>query len=220
MREKDHQRTSRRWHERTVTMPSPRRKRILAALLSGRMIAEPLESRTLLSVSILNGGGSGYIGDAFPGDGGDPPDTTGAAGPSSYIESTNAFISIFTPKATGATVVSKTPFSFFFTIGGLPQLGTPNEQQIADVTVVYDNLMGGTGRFILGKIYVDTTADVSQYVFSVSKSDNPTTLTKADWNFYRVTTTEGSGGASSQSWSDFPGNPGFNADAFVETFNM
>ena len=170
-----------------------RRNERIAVRNARRPRMEGLEKRTLLSVSILNGGGLGYVGDAHVGDGGDPPDTCGAAGPSSYIESTNAFISIFTPKASGTTVVSQDPTSFFFATGGLPLLGTPNEQKIADVTIVYDNLMGGTGRFILGNIDVDTTADVSQYVFAVSKSNNPTTLTTADWNFYHVTTTEGSG---------------------------
>ncbi|HSZ57121.1 MAG TPA: PKD domain-containing protein, partial [Tepidisphaeraceae bacterium] len=186
---------------------------------------ESLEQRTLLSVSIINGGGSGYVGDAFPGDGGDPPDTCGAAGPSSYIESTNAFISIFTPKASGTSVVTQGPGSFFFSpsIGNETQIDAPGSggakdpgsAEISDVTVQYDNLIG---RFILGDIDVDQTTNVSQYVFAVSTSNDPTTLTTADWNFYHITTTEGSG--SSTSWSDYPGNSGYNADAFVETFNM
>ena len=90
-----------------------------------------------------------------------------------------------------------------------------------DSTGVFDNLMGANGRFIIGDIDVETTGqNVGQYIFAVSKTNNPTAFDPANWVFYHVTTTEGSGGPSSQSWSDYPGNPGFNADAFVETFNM
>ena len=81
--------------------------------------------------------------------------------------------------------------------------------------------MGTNGRFIIGDIDVETTGqNVGQYIFAVSKTNNPTAFDTANWNFYHVTTTEGSGGPGSQSWSDYPGNPGFNKDAFVETFNM
>ena len=82
----------------------------------------------------------------------------------------------------------------------------------------FDNLMGTSGRFIIGDIDVDNVANVSQYVFAVSTSSNPTTLTTADWKFYQFTTTQTVG--ASTFWTDYPGNPGFNADAFVETFNL
>ncbi len=105
-------------------------------------MAEALENRTLLSVSIFNGGGLGYAGDAS---GGDPPDTCGAAGPSSYIETTNGNVKIFSPKATGSSVVSQTSDNFFFSnsIGNETQVGS---QRIADMTIVYDNLMGTAGE--------------------------------------------------------------------------
>src|SRR5262249_25245384 len=51
-------------------------------------------------------------------------------------------------------------------------------------------------------------------LLAVSKSASPTTLTKSDWNFYSVTTTEA--GVALQ---DYPGNPGYNHDALVVTFN-
>jgi hypothetical protein len=180
------------------------------------MRAEWLERRTLLSVSILNGSGLGYAGDNA---GGDPPDTTGAAGPSSYIESTNAHIEIFPNKTDGTTVVSQTSDNFFFSslIGNETQVDA-GSQRIADVTLLFDNLMGGTGRFFIGNIDIDKKTNISQYVFAVSKSNNPTTLTTADWTFYHIGTTESSGGSTS--WSDYPGNPGYNADAIVDTFNM
>ena len=154
----------------------------------GAMI-EPLEIRTLLSVSIFNGGGSGYVGNG----GGDPPDTTGAAGPSSYIESSNSNLVIHT-KSAGTIVASQSPSNFFFgsSIGNETPIDATSFE-IADVTMVYDNLMGN-GRFLIGDIDVDTTAGVSQYVFAVSKSNNPTTFTTADWTFYHITTTEGPAG--------------------------
>ncbi len=119
-----------------------------------------------------------------------------------------------------------TPTSFTYTVGtpGLANSGggtatnDPGSCGVCDSTGLFDNLMGANGRFIIGDIDIDGTTNVSQYIFAVSKSNDPTTFTPADWNFYHVTTTEGSG--SSQAWTDYPGNPGYNADAFVETFNM
>ncbi len=182
-----------------------------------RLAIEALEDRRLLVVSILNGGGLGYAGNF---DGSDPPDTCGAAGPSSYIEAINGTITIFT-KATGATLQTHGINDFFYN----PAIG--NESLISagscgtcDSTIIFDNLMGGNGRFIIGDIDIegDATTNASQYIFAVSKSNNPATLTTADWNFYHLTTTEGAGGTAT--WSDYPGNPGYNADAVVVTFNM
>lgn len=262
---------------------------------------ERLEDRCVPTVSILNGGGNGYVGNG----GGGPPDVTGMAGPSSYIEVTNSTVTIFSPKdprtilaqdgindfffnpaignqtlidqpfsgqllpiaasPTGATeagntvtitttsplpgsfsngttvqvagvgvagyngvftITAVTPTTFTYTdpTSGLANSGggtasvDPGSCGTCDSTGVFDNLMGTNGRFIIGDIDVDGTTNVSQYVFAVSKSSNPTALDAANWNFYHVTTTQTSGGATS--WTDYPGNPGFNADAFVETFNL
>jgi hypothetical protein len=176
---------------------------------------EVLEDRAAPAIAILNGGGLGYAGDP---NGNDPPDTCGAAGPSSYIEATNINLRIYTPKATGATVVSHSINDFFYN----PAIG--NETKIdagscgtCDSTIIFDNLMGGDGRFIVGEIDVDQVTNVSQYIFAVSTSSNPTALDAANWNFYHITTTETSG--STTNWTDYPGNFGFNADAVVETFN-
>ena len=55
-----------------------------------RLVLEPLEDRTVLSVSILNNAGNGYAGLSFNQSGGYvPPDTSGAAGPSAYVETVN-----------------------------------------------------------------------------------------------------------------------------------
>ncbi len=275
----------------------PRRNTLLASQRRRRSLPgglERLEGRTLLAVSILNGGGLGYAGTY---DNSDPPDTCGAAGPSSYIEAINRTITIYAPDLTGTveathgindfffnpsigneslilndtstiaasptgatesgttvtitttaphgflvgesvlitgvgvagynggftiTAVTPTTFQYADPTSGLANSGggTANVSSCGtcDSTIIFDNLMGTDGRFIIGDIDVNGVANVGQYIFAVSKSSNPTTLTTADWNFYHFTTTEGSPGASC--WSDFPGNPGYNADAFVETFNM
>src|SRR5712692_3753249 len=170
---------------------------------------EQLEERCVPAVSILNGGGLGYAGDA---NGSDPPDTSGAAGPSSYIEVTNANIQIYTPKATGTTVVSDNMFDFFYNVGNLTAIGGGTN----DSTMIFDNLMGGDGRFIIEDLDANLGMNSSQIVLAVSTSNNPTTLTAADWNFYHITTTQTSG----PNLTDYPGNPGFNADAVVFTFNL
>jgi len=115
---------------RTRPGPKPRR----------RLRLDALEDRTVPVSTILNGGGLGYAGNA----GGGPPDVTGAAGPNSYIESSNSQLTIYNPKATGTVLASASPGTFFFTTGGLTRID-PSSQRIADVTMVFDNLMGGTG---------------------------------------------------------------------------
>ena len=265
-----------------------------------RTAVESLENRRLLTVSIINGGGSGYAGNGSGG----PPDVTGAAGPNSYLEITNNTVTLFSPKPggtilaqhgisdffynsaignqtridqpfsgqlipiaaspTGATesgttvtITTTAPHGFStgqtvnvsgvgvpgyngtFPITGAPTPTTftytapapglansgggttsvdPGSCGVCDSTGVFDNLMGANGRFIIGDIDIDGTTNVSQYIFAVSKSNNPTTFTTADWNFYHITTTQTVG--TSTFWTDYPGNPGFNADAFVETFNV
>src|SRR5689334_10439522 len=64
---------------------------------------QALERRTLLAVSIINGGGAGYLGNG----GGGPPDVTGAAGPSSYLEVTNSTVTLFSPKPGGAILAQR-----------------------------------------------------------------------------------------------------------------
>src|SRR5207245_234411 len=54
----------------------------------------------------------------------------------------------------------------------------------------------------------------STFDIAVSKSNNPTSLSTSDWTFYRIVTTESGFDA------DFPGNFGYNHDAFVFTLNM
>src|SRR5262249_14890848 len=68
----------------------------------------------------------------------------------------------------------------------------------------------------------------NNFDLAVSKTNDPATLTTADWNFYAINCTENTNAA--QTWSglaysqnffaDYPGNFGWNHDAFVLTLNM
>jgi hypothetical protein len=163
-----------------------------------------LERRDLFAVSILNNGGSGYAGISFTGS--TPPDTWGAAGPSVYVETVNSSVRIFNPKATGASATTDTLSHFFFTTGGL------SGNSLADATGVYVSTIG---RFIVADLdIVSSSSDVSALDIAVSKSSNPTTLSTADWVFYHINTQE------TGYFFDYPGNMGYNADAFVFTCNM
>src|SRR5262245_20923712 len=74
-----------------------------------RPSVEPLEDRTVPAVTILNGGGSGYVGNGSGG----PPDVTGMAGTNSYIEVTNDTVTIFN-KSDPRTIIDQHPIGDFF----------------------------------------------------------------------------------------------------------
>src|SRR5215831_5596615 len=96
--------------------------------------------------TIVNNNGNGYAALDFNQSGGyTPPDSQGAAGPSVYVETVNQEIAIYSPKATGASVI-KTPLSsFLFTVGGLPH--ADNNSGLSDPVVLYNDQIG---RFIIG----------------------------------------------------------------------
>ena len=167
------------------------------------------------ALPILNGNGNGYAGiDAVHNGGYEPPDTAGAAGPSCYVESVNLEITIYSPKGTGATAVMDNGDHFFHTVGGLPYASA--NSRLIDLSMSYDELIG---RFVMVVIDEDSTFNgtnpfYSYLLVAASKSSNPTTLTSADWNFYYIDTTE------LNKFTDYPGNLGYNADAFIVTLNM
>jgi len=162
-------------------------------------------------VNILNNNGNGYEGVDFTHSGGAvPPDTCGAAGPASYIETVNDEIALYSPKGTGATANLDGLAHFFFTVGALPRAS--GSSSLSDAIMIYDELIG---RFILGVQDVDgAVSHVSNFVLAVSKSNNPASLTASDWNFYVISTTE------ADFLADYPGNLGYNADALIFTLNM
>ena len=181
-------------------------------LRSRRPSLERLENRTVLSVAIAasNNGGLGYTGLDFNQSGGyTPPDTNGAAGPTSYVETVNQTVALYGQKATG-TPASTSPLStFWFTTGGLAH--ADGGSSLSDPIVAYNDQIG---RFIVGDQDVNFNTHVSTFDFAVSKTSNPTTLTKTSWTFYQIKTTESGFDA------DYPGNFGYNHDAFVFTLNM
>jgi uncharacterized repeat protein (TIGR01451 family) len=171
---------------------------------------ERLEDRTVPSITIGNNGGQGLVGLTFNQSGGFvPPDTNAAVGPSSIMETVNQEVAIYSPKSTGATTVSDSLGHFLFSVGGLTRANSGSGQ--SDPVITYDEL---AGRFIIGDQDVNFNNHVSAFDVAVSKSNNPTTLTAADWVFYKITTTESGFDA------DFPGNFGYNQDAVVITLNM
>jgi uncharacterized repeat protein (TIGR01451 family) len=173
---------------------------------------EGLEDRALPSVTIAatNNNGQGYAGLDYNHSGGFvPPDTVGAAGPSSYVETVNQMLAIYSPKATGATAVLSSFTNFWSTQGHLAK--TDPGSSLSDPMVVYDEQIG---RFIVGDQDVDSNTLMSNFDLAVSRTSSPATLTAADWNFYRISTTERGYDA------DYPGNFGYNHDAFVFTLNM
>ena len=75
-------------------------------------------------------------------------------------------------------------------------------------------LSATTGRFIVGDQNVDSNNGKTVADIAVSKSASPATLTATNWAFYRINSTETGYSA------DFPGNFGYNNDAFVCTINQ
>jgi uncharacterized repeat protein (TIGR01451 family) len=199
--------TWRNWLRRLARSRSLARSR---APRGKRLRLEPLEERTTPTVSIVNNGGLGYTGLDFNQSGGYvPPDTCGAAGPTNYVETVNQTLAIYSPKGTGTTATSDSLTHFFFTVGGLTK--TDNGSFESDPIVVYNDQIG---RFIVGDQDVDFNTHLSYFDLAVSNSSNPSTLKTTDWNFYQINTTESGFDA------DYPGNFGYNHDAFVFSLNM
>ncbi len=178
-------------------------------LCRSRYEIEPLEGRWLLSVSIAND----YTGIDFNGSGGYvPPDTCGAVGPTSYVETVNQAVRLFTAKTSSAGALSSSLSNFYFTTGGLTRADSGSG--LSDPIVTYDEHIG---RFIVGDQDVNFSTHVSKFDIAVSKTSSPTSLSKTDWNFYSIVTTDTSNGGYD---ADYPGNFGYNHDAFVFTLNM
>jgi uncharacterized repeat protein (TIGR01451 family) len=144
-----------------------------------------------------------------------PPDSCGAAGPTSYVETTKQEIALYTPKATGARFVTDS-FSdglggsdFWYTRGQLPPT-SPNSG-LFNPTMVWDDQIQ---RFLVGEQDADFGIRLQNFDLAVSKTATPATLTAADWNFYQISTTES--GFDAEGF----GNMGYNHDAFVFTLRM
>ncbi len=206
--------TWRTWLQR-CSLPLARYRRSLPARRrSTRPRLEALEDRCVPSVTIANNSGNGFTGLDFNQSNGGyvPPDTNGAVGPSSYVETVNQTVAIYN-KSTGASQSSSALSSFFGSLAPVDSSGS-----FSDPVVTYDdNVPGQTasnGRFIVGDQNVDFNTGAGVFDIAVSKSATPGSLTSTDWNFYQINTTE------SGFFSDYPGNLGFNQDALVFTINQ
>lgn len=161
-------------------------------------------------LDILNNNAQGYAGLSFNNSGGYvPSDTCGAAGPFGYVETVNQAVALFPDKNTGAAPITDTLSHFLFTTGGLSRADSGSG--LSDPIVCYDEKIN---RFIIGDQDVNFSTHVSAFDLAVSRTSNPTTLSAADWKFYKINTTQSGYDA------DYPGNFGYNADAFVFTLNM
>jgi hypothetical protein len=167
---------------------------------------ESLEDRIAPTVNLI----SHYPGLDFNQSGGfTPPDSNGAAGPTNEVETVNQTVAIYNPKSSGSSAITAPLSTFFFTNGGLSPVASGSSQ--TDPFTIYDPLVQ---RFIVGDLDFKSSADKNQLLLAVSKNSSPQTLTTNDWFFYTVNTTE-----KNIVLQDYPGNPGYNADALVVTLN-
>src|SRR5262249_20895632 len=123
MRQRCFQQLSRKWFGRPERPPGRFRPGL-----------ERLENRLAPAVNILNNY-TGLVGESAP-------DTCGAAGPDTYIETVNHAVAI-KDKGTGADIFNLSMSSFFFDVGGLVNIG------LADATSCYDEPIG---RFIVADL--------------------------------------------------------------------
>jgi hypothetical protein len=150
----------------------------------------------------------------------EPANPQGAAGTDSYVEVVNQAIAIYTPKSTGTSFTSDLLADFWTNQGKLPRADIFS--QFSDPAVVWDDQIQ---RFIVVDQDVDgfynngfVTLNKSFLDIAVSKSNNPASLTAADWNFFQIATTESPNGINYD--PQYPANIGWNHDALVVTLNM
>jgi autotransporter-associated beta strand protein len=167
---------------------------------------EALESRLIPSVTVNTNFPGMNVNDAG---GFVPPDSNGAAGSgNTYIQTANQAIAIYN-KSTGSRNVLDSFTDFWYNKGGLSP--TDANSFLSDPIILWDDQIG---RFIVGDQDVDFSNNVSSFDIAVSKSADPASVTKNDWIFMQVSTTETNYGA------DYPGNFGYNHDVFTFTLNM
>jgi hypothetical protein len=201
-----------------------------------------LEPRTALSVNILNNYATGL--NLAHDTGGEAPDPQGAASPAipaspGVAASPGTFvttvytndqdpdnsIAIFPDKTTSAHAIQSTLANFWVTAGGLPRAdpANPNNGLFYHPAVLWDSAIQ---RFIVGESdFADAgqTSGVEVEDIAVSKSADPKSLTKSDWNFYQIPNTE----INQNNLTNFPGpydadtaNWGYNHDEVVFSYSV
>lgn len=123
-----------------------------AAVATG---VEILERRHLLAVTILDQFDGLSFRDTL---GFVPPDTCGAAGPSSFVETVNQTIRIMDRNG-GAAISTVTFDEFFFTQGRLPRVPGA-DTVLSDPVVIWNEQIR---RFIVGDQHVNFTTHVSRF---------------------------------------------------------
>ena len=134
-----------------------------------------------------------------------PPDTDGAVGPSSFVQHVNTSIALYDKSGNLLPGTSITPDSTFYA-----SIHKGNDS-FSDPTTVYDEF---THRFVTTELEFggnNMFLDVA-----TSTTDNPTSLTSADWTFRQYNINDGFGGFD---FADYP-KVGYNADGLVYSFNM
>jgi hypothetical protein len=102
------------------TAPTHRRTIVRRRPTGQRLHLEQLESRLAPAVSLLNHFDGMNFNVNTPH--GAPPDTCGAAGPNSYVETVNAAVTIYN-KSTNAVIASDNLYDFLYNKGGIKPVG-------------------------------------------------------------------------------------------------
>ncbi|HMC66218.1 MAG TPA: hypothetical protein VKI65_14875, partial [Gemmataceae bacterium] len=162
-----------------------------------RLHLERLEDRALPSVNLLTNFACMGPGDTSCGC--VPPDTIAAAGPNHVVEMINTAVRVY--DKSGTVLSTQELSNLFGPLGGVLNMSDPQ--------VHYDEL---AGRWAIGVLDFDTTSN-SRFDFAVSNDSDPT----HGWILARYDMNDGIG--SSFDFADYP-RMGFNADAWVVSFNM
>jgi hypothetical protein len=136
--------------------------------------------------------------------GSEPPDTDVAAGPTYLVETVNTTVAFYN-KQTGALVSSQDLAQFFAPAGAGPRA------DLFDPRITYDDI---AGRFVISIVEENDAHKSSFFDFAVSNDSDPT---HGFAEVHRLNVEET--GSNGPFWADYP-EVGWNADAYVYTFNM
>src|SRR5262249_54334164 len=185
--------------ESVVLSPRDGRKRHsrgCARLPKARLTLEPLEDRTLLSLSGLAFGGLNYD----PNQGATPPDTIIAAGPNHVVEAVNQNL-LFASKANLPNSISGTVQSFNDFLPGMTPSLFRLLYGISDPSVNYD---AAAGNWVIPILDIDLQNDKGYLDVAVAATSDPT----GAWTKFQLNLTDGhgpliAGNAGSTLWGDF-----------------
>src|SRR5262249_11103552 len=177
-----------------------------------RLTLEPLEDRTLPSLSGFAFGGLNYD----PNQGATPPDTIIAARPNHVVEAVNQNL-LFGSKATLPTSLSGTVQSFNDFFPGMTHSLFGLLDVISDPSVNYDP---AAGKWVISILDIDLQNHKGYLDVAVSATSDPT----GAWTKFQLNLTDGHsplipGNAGLTLWGDFE-RFGSSANAYVWTVNM